>query len=159
MRDLRSKRGTNEPLATKLVGGCHCGAIRLALTLSRRPHETPVRACDCTFCRAHGARTVSDPAGQVALTLRAPDGTHRYRFGLRTADFLVCRECGVYVAAVANTERGLKATVNINALDEHALFQRMAAAVSYGAETAEGRLARRAANWTPAIIRVLSQSE
>ncbi len=47
-------------------GSCHCGAIRLRLTLSWPPGEAPVRACDCSFCRAHGARTVTDPSGSVS---------------------------------------------------------------------------------------------
>ena len=36
----------------------------------------------------------------------------RYRFGLKTADFLVCRTCGTYIAAVLTTSRGDFATVN-----------------------------------------------
>jgi hypothetical protein len=27
----------------------------------------------------------------------------RYRFGLKTADFLVCENCGIYMAAVIST--------------------------------------------------------
>lgn len=133
-----------------LRGGCHCGALEIAVELSRPPEETPVRACACSFCRAHGARTATDPAGRVVLHARDPALVSCYRFGLATADFLVCRRCGVYVAAVIDAGDDLRATVNVNALAEAARFAREAASVDYGSETADARRQRRAAAWTPA---------
>ena len=69
-------------------GGCHCGNIRTLLRLSKPPGEMPLRACACTFCRAHATRTVSDPAG--SFELRAADWAlvEKYRFGSRTADYI-----------------------------------------------------------------------
>lgn len=133
-----------------LRGGCHCGALEVALDLSRPPEETPVRACACSFCRAHGARTATDPSGLAVLGARDPALVGRYRFGLATADFLVCRRCGVYVAAVIDAGGDLRATVNVNTLAEAARFTREAASVDYGGESAEARRGRRAAAWTPA---------
>jgi hypothetical protein len=135
-------------------GACHCGAIGLELTLQWTPAETPVRACGCNFCRAHGARTVSDPAGLLELYFRDPSRVQRYRFGLETADFLLCRECGVYVAAVAATERGLAGTVNVNALADRDSFDEQPPVVSYDGESAQERRVRRSARWTPTVIRV-----
>ena len=134
------------------AGGCHCRNIRVSLRLSTEPGATPVRACACSFCRAHGARTVADPEG--SLEIRAADWAlvEPYGFGLRTADFLVCRRCGVYVAAVCETPAGHRATVNVNALDDRAEFDPNPAPVDYGAETREARTARRAARWTPARL-------
>ncbi len=134
-------------------GSCHCGAIRLRLTLSWPPGEAPVRACDCSFCRAHGARTVTDPSGSVEIDLKDAPTVHRYRFALKTADYLVCGNCGVYVAALADTPKGLKSTVNVNALNDHALFDAHPPLVHYDEETAEARLSRRAERWTPTAIR------
>ncbi len=121
-------------------GSCHCGAIRLRLTLSWPPGEAPVRACDCSFCRAHGARTVTDPSGSVEIDLKDAPTVHRYRFALKTADYLVCGNCGVYVAALADTPKGLKSTVNVNALNDHALFDAHPPLVHYDEETAAARL-------------------
>jgi hypothetical protein len=135
-------------------GSCHCGAIELRLTLSSAPEETPVRACACSFCRAHGARTVTNPDGQVEVRVQDPVCLRRYRFGLETADYLICASCGVYVGALADTESGLRATVNVNALDDRDSFDDRPPAVSYDGESAETRLARRAAHWTPASIRI-----
>jgi len=134
-----------------LTGGCHCGNLQLTLEIRRPPDQVPVRACACSFCRAHGARTVTDPGGQVRLRAREPAELGRYQFGQRTAEFLVCRRCGVYVAAVMSaTDGSLRATVNINALAEGARFSRDASEVDYSGESAAERLARRAAGWTPA---------
>ncbi len=51
----------------RLNGACHCGAIGLELTLPRPPEEEVVGACQCSFCRKHNARTVSDPKAQARL--------------------------------------------------------------------------------------------
>jgi hypothetical protein len=39
----------------------------------------------------------------------------RYTFGLGTAEFLVCRNCGVYVGAVTVDAGSAYAIVNVNA--------------------------------------------
>ena len=78
-------------------GRCHCGNLELALETSLRPEELSLRADTCSFCRRHGARTTSDPSGHVVITVHHPEQLLRYRFGLRTADFLVCTRCGIYV--------------------------------------------------------------
>ena len=72
----------------------------------------------------------------------------RYRFGLKTADFLVCRTCGTYIAAVLTTSRGAFATVNINAMQD-AVDVREAEPMSYEGEAHTERLRRRERNWTP----------
>jgi hypothetical protein len=48
-------------------GGCHCGNLRLNLRLSQAPEHTRLRACGCSFCRAHSARTTSEPKGSVEI--------------------------------------------------------------------------------------------
>ena len=77
------------------------------------PDQWPVRACQCRFCRSHGAHTTSDPGGSIAFQIADPGKLNRYRFGSRSADFLICRECGVYVAAVMTSRRGQFATAVI----------------------------------------------
>ena len=76
----------------------------------------------------------------------------RYQFGLKTADFLVCEKCGVYMAAVISTGNSSYATLNINVLDRAAEFTRAALPVSYESESASERIDRRMRNWTPAEI-------
>jgi hypothetical protein len=129
------------------AGACHCGTVRAALETSAEP---AVRACSCAFCRRHGAHTVSDPAG--SLRIEAARTLHRYRFGLETADFLLCPGCGVYVAAVVADGEALRATLNVAGMDVAPLAARDAEPVSYDGESAEARRARRLARWTPTHI-------
>jgi hypothetical protein len=134
------------------TGACHCGNMRMSLRLSKAPEESPLRACGCAFCRAHSTRTVADPEGLFELWAADWSLVERYRFGSRTADYLVCKRCGVYVAAVCETTAGLRAVVNVNSLDDRAAFTRAPDAMDYDGETTEARLARRAVRWMPAVV-------
>jgi hypothetical protein len=113
--------------------------------------DLPLGRCDCSFCRRHGARTVADPGGE--LVIRAQGGTlNRYRFGLRVTDMLLCATCGVYVAALITHDGRDYATLNANTLDARDSLDPAPPLASYGGETAEARIARRLARWTPARI-------
>lgn len=130
-------------------GGCHCGALRITFRTATPPDATAVRACQCSFCRRHQSRTVADPAGKVTFAEHEPGVARRYRFGLNTADYLICSRCGVYIgAAVTSADSGV-AIVNVPALDERELFTRAPVPVVYDDEDAAARLARRHASWTP----------
>ena len=133
-------------------GGCHCGNLRVTLHLPQQPEDVRPRACGCSFCRAHNTRTASDPDGKVEI--RAADWSlvEAYRFGSGTAEFLLCRRCGVYLGAVCDTPAGLRATINTNSLDDRARFTQTATAVDHDGEPLEDRIARRARTWTPAVL-------
>lgn len=133
-------------------GGCHCGNLRVRLRLMRPPREQVLRACSCAFCRAHGTRTVSDPGGLFEAWADDWSLVASYRFGSRTADYLVCARCGVYVGAVCETAAGLRAVVNTNCLADRADFSQEPVSPDYAGEATADRLARRAANWTPAAL-------
>jgi hypothetical protein len=132
-------------------GGCYCGIIRVQVRLTRPPADMPVRSCACLFCRAHGTRTVSDPAGRADLWVDW-SLVQKYRFGSRTADYLLCSRCGVYVGAVCETPAGCRAVINTLCLNDRAAFVQQATHPDYDQETVEMRLARRARNWTPAAM-------
>lgn len=133
-------------------GGCHCGNLRVSLRLTLPPDEVRVRACGCSFCRRHNTRTASDPEG--AVDIRADDWSlvQLYRFGTGTAEFVICSRCGVYIGAMGDTSSGKRAVINTTCLDDRALFTRDPAPTDHDGETTESRLARRAANWTPATV-------
>jgi hypothetical protein len=133
-------------------GGCHCGNVQVRLRLSKPPSDNPLRACSCSFCRAHQTRTVADPAGLFEVTAKDWRLVEPYRFGSRTADYLICRRCGVYVGAICETAGGLRAVVNVNCLADRALFTQVPSTPDYDGETSEARLARRAVNWMPALV-------
>jgi hypothetical protein len=133
-----------------LRGRCHCGTIELALTATRPVAELPVRLCTCTFCRRHGPRYTSDPAGSVAIRVADAAALGRYRFGLGLADFLFCRTCGVYVGAF-EPDPG-RAVLNLNVLDDAAAFAATPSTMDYDGEDETARVARRARAWTPATL-------
>ena len=135
------------------TGGCHCANISVRLQLSKLPAEMPLRSCSCSFCRSHGTRTLSDRDGQVEISAADWSLVERYQFGSGTADYLLCRRCGVYVGAVCNTSSGLRAVVNVNCLDDRAAFSQSPAAPNYDGEGIDARLDRRTANWMPALER------
>ena len=136
----------------RLSGACHCGNLALTFETARDPGELAVRACGCSFCRRHGGRTVSDPKGRVAFVVHDPSLLNRYRFGLGTAEFLVCRTCGVYIGAVMVDAGSAYAIININVLHTPEVFAKAAVPVSYDRESETERRARRRALWTPATV-------
>jgi hypothetical protein len=87
-------------------GGCHCGNLRLTLSLSQAPADTRLRACGCSFCRAHNTRTTSDPNGSVDIHAADWSLVQSYRFGTGTAEFLICKRCRVYIGAIGETASG-----------------------------------------------------
>jgi hypothetical protein len=134
-----------------LEGRCHCGAVRAAFETALDPDVIQVRACQCGFCRRQGARTVSDPAGHLTLTF-GPEAVNRYRFGTGTAEFLICRSCGAYLAAVMDDGNAAWGVLNIAAADVEVLTHRAADPMSYDEETIERKRDRRRARWTPVSI-------
>ena len=133
-------------------GGCHCGNLRLTFRLVQPPQQVRLRACGCSFCRAHATRTTSDPLGSVEIWAADWSLVEPYRFGSGTAEFLICRRCGVYIGAVCDTAAGIRAVINTNCLEDRASFTGIAASIDHNGEVLADRLARRAATWTPAVI-------
>ncbi len=128
------------------VGSCHCGILSFSFETAK---PLAPRACQCSFCRKHQARTVTDPQGQALLEAPRDAG---YRFASRAADYLVCGQCGVYIGAIARIEGKLYATLNLNAFDQpHP--ELAGTPVSYDDDTPETKSRRRRERWTPATVR------
>lgn len=136
-------------------GACHCGALRYRYETALMPAQWPVRACQCSFCRRHASLTTSDPRGTLVFEALEQAALQRYRFGPAITDFLVCRHCGVYIGAECRFEAGGFGIVNIRAL--RPLPDQLPAALpmNYDAESARGRLMRRASRWTPLTANAL----
>ena len=130
-------------------GSCHCGALRFSFGTALPVARWSIRACQCGFCRAHGALTTSDPAGRLAFHMEGPGTLRRYRFDLRTADFLVCGHCGVYLGAQIETPRGAFGIVNVRAIAPAPSELPDPAPADYGSENETARIERREKRWTP----------
>lgn len=135
----------------RFEGGCHCGNLAYVFEASADLGALGLRACQCGFCRAHGARNTSDPKGAMRLSVRDPKKLLRYRFGLKTADFLLCGECGVYIGAMLSDGNGAWMTVNANTFHPPPPVDFSIVPHVYEAEDTGSRIARRKAKWTPAM--------
>jgi hypothetical protein len=134
----------------KLTGHCHCNQMTLEFASALGVDELPLRACQCSFCRRHGARSTSDPGGAVRIVLSNCEAVSYYQFGPQTAEFLICQRCGVYMAAILRDGTRIFASVNANTFDTP--LQQNAVPVDYEGETVEQRKERRRTKWTPASV-------
>ena len=76
-----------------LDGACHCGTVRLSVTLTDGL-ET-IRRCDCSFCTMRGAVAVSADLADITITAGA-DNLTRYTFHTHAAQHFFCKTCGIY---------------------------------------------------------------
>ncbi|HUJ28576.1 MAG TPA: hypothetical protein VLW85_21285 [Myxococcales bacterium] len=133
-----------------LTGRCHCG--NLSFELQTDLAEPPLRECQCSFCRMHASVSVSDPAGHLKFEVVDESLLSRYRFGLATADFLVCARCGAYAGALMTEGAQSWGIANARLLSRS--LPQAAQAVSYEGETAAARIERRRQRWTRAEITI-----
>ena len=134
-------------------GSCHCGSLEVDYSTPVAARDTAVRACQCSFCRKHDARAVSDPNGSIEITARDRALLGRYRFGLKAIEFLFCRACGVYVSAYRRDGDDAYANVMVNVLDDRTAFPEPAP-VDLNGENREDKAARHKARWTPAKLSI-----
>lgn len=130
-----------------ITGKCHCGNISFELVWEGDPPRIPARACGCSFCVKHGGVWTSNPGARLAVAIRDPRIVSPYVFGMRTATFHVCAQCGIVPFVTCELENRLYAVVNVNALEDvdPACLER--ASADFEGEDAESRLARRKRNW------------
>jgi hypothetical protein len=135
-----------------LQGHCHCGNLEVTLRTQVAPADAAVRACQCSFCRKHSSRTISDPQGEAEIRALEPELLQRYRFGLKTAEFFICRRCGIYVGAVMMDAGQAFAVLDINSFDHPEEFVLPPEPADFDGEVVDGRVQRRRARWTPAKV-------
>jgi hypothetical protein len=130
---------------------CHCGALTARYSTEKPPARWPIRACQCSFCRAHGALTTSDPVGRLQFDCLHPELLQRYRFASGSAQFLLCRECGVYLGAQMLSDGARFGILNTLTLNPMPSDLRSPEAMNYGDEAADARRVRRMTRWTPLV--------
>lgn len=130
---------------------CHCGAITLSWSPSFDLADTPTRTCGCSFCLRHDPVYFADPQSEITLTCDE-DCLTRYRFGQKTADFLICKSCGCFLGAVAETSAGQRGVFNARGFQITPLLERSVAIADYENEDMSTRNDRRARNWSPVVF-------
>jgi hypothetical protein len=96
--------------------------------------------------------STSDPGGRLRFAAAKPQHLRRYRFAMKTADFLLCGNCGVYIGALIEAGPGRFGIINTRALRAIPEELRDADPVSYDEEQKPGRISRREARWTPVAV-------
>jgi hypothetical protein len=138
----------------RLHGQCHCGAVRVEIE-GVEAKDLPLRACQCGFCRRHGALSTSHP--DATITFAGSQLIH-YRFGQRRSDYLICASCGCYVGAETEIDGARYAILNVRGVDLPGFEGREAEPMTYDAESLEERTTRRKAKWSPADLTELQPS-
>lgn len=130
------------------IGSCHCGTVS-----AEYETDVPVslRQDGCGFCSSRGVKSASDPNGRLTLVSRLR--LVRYRFGHKTADFLVCPTCGTYVATQMDGPRGPVGVLNVVGLAIAELKDEPATIASLEGESVDDRIQRRLSRWTPMTLR------
>ena len=129
-------------------GACHCGAITAEYETNA---VVSLRHDGCGFCASRGVKSASDPNGRLLLVSQLP--LTRYRFGQKTADFLLCPACGTYVATQMEGPRGSIGVINVVGLAIPELKDEPAVLTSLEGESVDGRMRRRLSRWTPMTLR------
>jgi hypothetical protein len=130
-----------------IAGGCHCRNLRLELQWPAEAEPMLARACGCDFCTKHGGAWTSHPAARLMLRITDPATATQYRFGTGTADFHVCRACGVVPAVTCELEGRTYAVVNVNCLESIDPATLECVPADFEGEAVADRLARRQARW------------
>jgi len=134
--------------AARLIhGSCHCGNVTFELEWLPGEDAIPARACGCTFCVKHGGVWTSHAASRLRVRVRMPGDLTRYTFGTRTADFHVCRACGVVPVVTSLIQGRIYAVVNVNAFDDVDRACVKVAPASFEGEETGARLERRKQRW------------
>jgi hypothetical protein len=133
------------------AGSCHCGAIGVVLRSAKPAQQLGARKCGCDFCKPQDAAWTSDYEGRLEITTTA--SFTRYRFGTRTADFLVCGQCGMVPAVLCEIDGQTLGVVRVNCLADSPQFLAQCQSADYDSEEIEARLARRSNRWTPAFLK------
>jgi hypothetical protein len=136
---------------TKLSGTCHCGNITFDLHTGRQAREFVPRECSCGLCRKHRASWISDPEGKAHVHYKDRNLVSSYRFGHKTADFVICARCGVLMIAHCEIDGRTRAVLNIHAMPE-GMFTTLPMTTDFDEEDVPARLARRAKNWTGNVL-------
>jgi hypothetical protein len=134
-----------------IEGSCHCGNVSFELAWEPDPAEIQARACGCSFCLKHGGVWTSNPKGALSVTVRDPAQLEKYAFGTRTADFHICRQCGVVPLVTSDIDGRTYAVVSVNAFNNVDRSKVRVAPISFEGEETSSRLDRRKRNWIPHV--------
>ena len=132
---------------TELKSNCHCGLIAIRYTLPQSDQAIIARRCSCSYCQSHGASYISHPDARLTIKTQRVENLLKYRFGTQTADFCLCRQCGVLLFACSNIGGRDYAVLNILCLNSVDREHISISDSNFDGEQTADRLDRRAQRW------------
>jgi len=110
---------------------------------------------------SHGAVWTSDPeSGEVEVNIKDKSKINKYalkevplgyRFGTKTADFYICKICGVAPIAISKINGNDNTVVNINTITKPKIDVATITKTNFAGESVDKRLKRRGNNWTKKV--------
>lgn len=85
--------------------------------MTRPAPDYAPRACDCSFCRKHGAAWLADPEGRLRIHQHDDAALLRYRHGSGQAEFIACARCAVLMWVNYEVDGRLYAAINVRAVE------------------------------------------
>ena len=137
---------------TTIDGSCHCKNIRFAFRWPDSEPDIPVRRCGCTFCQKHGGAWTSHRDSDLTIAIDSESLVSKYRFGTKTADFVICSVCGVTPLVLCEIDGTLYSVVNVNTFEDADRISFSSSVTDFDGEDTGGRLERRKRNWIPQVI-------
>ncbi len=108
-----SPKSVPPALPTRLLGGCHCGAVRYSV------HVTAYEAirCNCSICVLKGFLHHIVERDAYTLT-KGEDDITTYRFNTGIAQHMFCKRCGTHPFYVPRSHPdGI--SINVHSLDDN----------------------------------------
>ncbi|NND66146.1 MAG: hypothetical protein HKN19_01045 [Halioglobus sp.] len=127
-----------------LEGRCPCG--NLSIHWQTVDYSVVPRACQCSYCREHGAAWVSKPGTRVRLGVRDQLGYRVVQQGSETAQFYECDHCGAVLVATVEAEGDTYGALNARHLRNPQGFA-APVEVDYSGQDAAEKVARWRSNW------------
>ena len=136
----------------QLRGSCYCGNIRFVFVTDKSDDELPKRECQCGFCVLHGRIATSDRDGELRIAIEAPKNVSKFRFGHQTADFYVCRECGMIPVVTSEIDGATRGIADVRMSEGFAWSRSETSRHDFEGEEGDDRLDRRKGYWTGTVI-------
>lgn len=109
-------RSTPVHAATKLAGGCHCGAVRWEAEVDL---SAGTSKCNCTICSKTGYWGAMMKPSAFKL-LSGEDNLTDYLFNSNSMHHLFCKTCGIHSFGRGDIPQlgGAFCSVNLNCVDD-----------------------------------------
>lgn len=142
-----------------IIGSCHCKNISYELLL---PVDKTIaaRSCSCSFCSKQNATYTAHKDAVLKAIFKSESLVNRYTFGMNTAQFIVCSQCGILPFVISTIDQSTYAVVNVNTFERKQSWQIISSKISFDEESLKERLERRKKTWIPTVnITILNRND